>query len=84
MKALGHRGLVISDDLEMGALDTLGTMPERARMALDAGHDVVLICHTLEHIIATVDALERALVDEPAFAHRFAQHWDRIGARKHA
>ncbi|MDW8371455.1 MAG: glycoside hydrolase family 3 N-terminal domain-containing protein, partial [Geminicoccaceae bacterium] len=39
---IGFRGLLLSDDLEMGALD--GPLSERARAALAAGCDLVLAC----------------------------------------
>lgn len=41
---LGFPGLILTDDLEMGALRTLGTMGEAAVRAAEAGHDVLLIC----------------------------------------
>lgn len=40
--ALGFRGVLVSDDLDMGAL--FGPLPERARAALGAGCDLVLAC----------------------------------------
>ncbi|MEJ5231022.1 MAG: beta-N-acetylhexosaminidase [Geminicoccaceae bacterium] len=40
--AIGFRGLLLSDDLNMGALR--GPLPERARAALEAGCDLVLAC----------------------------------------
>lgn len=40
--AIGFRGLLLSDDLDMGALS--GPVPERARAALAAGCDLVLEC----------------------------------------
>ena len=42
---LGFRGVILSDDLEMGALRNLGTIAEAAVRAVHAGHDMVLICH---------------------------------------
>lgn len=40
--AVGFRGVLVSDDLEMGALS--GPLPERARAALAAGCDLTLAC----------------------------------------
>ncbi|EQD59710.1 beta-hexosaminidase [mine drainage metagenome] len=39
------RGAVISDDLTMHALDSHGSLAERARLALFAGSDLVLACN---------------------------------------
>jgi beta-N-acetylhexosaminidase len=39
---LQYEGLVISDDMEMGALDDLGTYEEIAKRALEAGNDMLI------------------------------------------
>ncbi len=57
---LGFDGLVISDDLEMGALRPFGSVGETAVAAVRAGADVVLVCHTQERILAAHEALLKA------------------------
>ena len=42
---IGFRGPLFSDDLMMGALHTFGDPPALARMALEAGSDMVLLCN---------------------------------------
>jgi beta-N-acetylhexosaminidase len=42
---LGFGGAVFCDDLSMKATRGYGTMPERARLALDAGCDMIIICN---------------------------------------
>jgi len=44
---LRFEGLLLTDDLEMGALRSFGTMGEAAVRATEAGHDVLLICSDL-------------------------------------
>lgn len=41
---LGFQGVVVSDDLEMGALRELCPIGEAAVRALEAGHDLLLVC----------------------------------------
>ncbi len=42
---LGFGGAVFCDDLGMKATRDFGSMPERARRALDAGCDMILVCN---------------------------------------
>ena len=43
---LGFRGVIVSDDLEMGAIAESWTVGEAAVRAARAGHDLLLACHT--------------------------------------
>ncbi|HET8578561.1 MAG TPA: glycoside hydrolase family 3 protein [Methylomirabilota bacterium] len=43
---LGYRGVIVSDDLEMGAIGELCPIGEAAVRAAGAGHDLLLVCHT--------------------------------------
>lgn len=45
---IGYPGVVVSDDLEMGALAGFGSPGERARRAFEAGCDLVLFCDDLD------------------------------------
>jgi beta-N-acetylhexosaminidase len=42
----GFRGVIVSDDLEMGAISALCPVGEAAVRAAAAGHDLLLVCHT--------------------------------------
>lgn len=43
---LGYGGVIASDDLEMGAIAELCPVGEAAVKATEAGHDLLLLCHT--------------------------------------
>jgi len=53
-------GLILTDDLEMGALRTLGSMGELAVRATEAGHDLLLICSDLSRASEAFQALRKA------------------------
>ncbi len=66
---LGYQGLVMTDDLDMGAILNEVSFEDTIRAAMMAGNDLVMICHRVElveqarEILTTVDrpVLEDAL-----------------------
>ena len=65
---LGFEGLVVSDGMEMNAIgEEMGT-PEGCVQAIEAGCDLLLVCHTPEvqraSVEAVIDAVEADRIDE--------------------
>ncbi|MGV1100144.1 beta-N-acetylhexosaminidase [Thiovibrio sp. JS02] len=58
---LGYSGLVITDDLEMGAIEKEGTVADAALLAFLAGADLLLICHDHDKIRAAHACLAQAM-----------------------
>ncbi|MBR1552756.1 MAG: hypothetical protein IJ631_01940 [Schwartzia sp.] len=57
---LGWRGVVVTDDLEMGAADVF-PFEELGVRAVEAGADLILVCHEYEHEQATYNGLLKAV-----------------------
>ena len=55
---LGFQGIVFSDDLDMSAAATGGDHVVRARAAIEAGCDMVLVCNDWPGAIAVVEGLK--------------------------
>jgi beta-N-acetylhexosaminidase len=57
---LGFRGVIVSDDLEMGAVSETCPIGEATVRTADAGHDLLLVCHTETAQRAAASALMEA------------------------
>ena len=55
---LGFDGTIFCDDLSMNGAAVVGSMEDRARMALDAGCDMLPVCNDRAASIALLDALK--------------------------
>jgi len=75
---VGFDGLVMTDDLDMGAILTGHPLEETIRLAIAAGNDMVMICHRIpeienvQRILATLpqDQIDRALENVARFKER--------------
>ncbi|OGR04405.1 MAG: glycoside hydrolase family 3 [Deltaproteobacteria bacterium RIFOXYD12_FULL_53_23] len=74
---LGYNGMIITDDLEMGAIENEGTVADAALAAFKAGADMLLICHEHHKIIAAHALLQKA-ADEVLSTERVRQSLTRI------
>ncbi|HJY83400.1 MAG TPA: beta-N-acetylhexosaminidase [Candidatus Binatia bacterium] len=79
-RRLDFQGVVITDDLEMGAIVRHFTVEQAAVDALRAGADLLLICHSLERAVTARDACARALSEGTLLLQRVEQAGQRIEA----
>ena len=78
---IGYRGIVLSDDLEMGGILKFLPVDEAAIAAVRAGSDLLEICHRPELILGSYEALVAAAERSAAF-RRLLVRRAREAARK--
>jgi beta-N-acetylhexosaminidase len=81
-KRIGYRGLIVSDDLEMGGVLSAAPVGRAAVEHIRAGGDVCLICHREDYIEQAYDELVKATQGDPKFARRAAESSRRVLAFK--
>ncbi len=79
---LGYEGLVVTDDMEMGAIARHYEIEEAARLAIEAGEDMLLICARPELIRRGYYALLQAARAGRLTAERIDMSLRRIAAFK--
>jgi beta-N-acetylhexosaminidase len=83
---LGYDGVVISDDLEMGAIRDHFALAEAVVKAVEAGMDVLLFTNTADYRAGLGDEVRGILVSkaeaDPAFKARIEESFARIAALK--
>lgn len=60
-KQLDFNGVVITDDMTMGAIVENYIIEEAAIQSVNAGADIVLVCHGSDNKIAVIEALKKAV-----------------------
>lgn len=58
---VGFKGMIITDDLEMGAVVRHSTIDQAVINALNAGADMLLVCHKIDLALAARDVCVRAI-----------------------
>lgn len=82
-KRIGYRGLIFSDDLEMGGILKYAPIEEASIAAVRAGMDTLEICHSPELILRAYEALTAEAERSAAF-RTVLQSRARDAARKRA
>jgi len=79
---MGFSGVVITDDLTMGAILENYDVGQAAVQAVNAGVDIILVCHGHQHRVAVLEALRRAVHDGTISMARLDESVARIIALK--
>jgi beta-N-acetylhexosaminidase len=81
-KRIGYRGLIVSDDLEMGGVLSAAPIGEAAVRFVRAGGDLCLICHREDYILQAHESLIKAAERDSKFARRVAEAARHVAAFK--
>ena len=81
-KELKFNGIVITDDLEMGAITESFGIAQAALRSFIAGADQLLICHTLEQQKLAAETLLKTVETDMEAAIRFEESLKRINVAK--
>jgi len=81
-ETLGFQGLVITDDLEMGAIGKKWGVPAGASAAFEAGADILLICEDQDMVLESIKTLRQGLLKGEISSHRLHRSIERIMAAK--
>lgn len=74
----GYGGVVITDDLEMGAIEKEGDLGHASVQAFKAGADLMLICHSHEKALDALKKTAEAIVQDPELAKRMQESVQRV------
>jgi len=77
-KKIGYRGLVVSDDLEMGGVLKAAPIEQAAVGHIRAGGDLALICHIEEYVTRSYEALCTKVERDARFARRAKESISRV------
>jgi beta-N-acetylhexosaminidase len=85
-RRIGYRGLVASDDLEMGGVLKAAPIDKAAAEFIRAGGDLCLICHKQEYVECAFETLTREHERDSRFRQLVAESSKRVARfkRKHA
>ena len=77
-KDMGYNGVVVTDDMDMGALAKHYTFGDMAVQSILAGSDILLVCHAYEHMQEAYNGLMKAVKDGRISKERLDESVKRI------
>jgi beta-N-acetylhexosaminidase len=81
-RRIGYRGLIVSDDLEMGGVLKAAPVEKAAVEFIRAGGDLCLICHQLELAEQAFESIVRESEKNAGFRRRVQESAKRVAAFK--
>jgi beta-N-acetylhexosaminidase len=77
-RKIGYNGLVVSDDMEMGAVLDFAPIEQTVVQHIRAGGDMALICHKEEMVVRAYEALIHEAERDRKFRNRAAEAVNRV------
>jgi beta-N-acetylhexosaminidase len=81
-KKIGYKGLIVSDDMEMGAVLDFAPIEQTVVQHIRTGGDLALICHKEEMIVRAYEALMHEAERDRTFRRRVEESMRRVLALK--
>jgi beta-N-acetylhexosaminidase len=81
-RKIGYRGLIVSDDLEMGGVLKAAPIEQAAVEHIRAGGDLCLICHIEEYVTRSYETLVKTVESDRKFGRRVEESVARVLAFK--
>jgi len=75
---MDYNGVIITDDLEMGAIENEATIDRAALQAFEAGADLLLVCHSHDKAIAACKNIAEAVLKAPPLQERITLSLKRL------
>jgi len=81
-KKLSYAGLVVTDDMEMGALQAAAPMEQASVRSLKAGADLLLICRQEDQVVRAFESVTKEAERDSRFAAKLEESSKRIARSK--
>lgn len=82
-ESLGFKGVVVSDDMTMGAISKRYGIGEAAVLTIKAGGDLVMVAHEYDNVTKALDALKQSIRNGELTEERIDESVGRILKLKH-
>lgn len=77
-KDMNYNGVVVTDDMTMGAIINNYDIGEAAVKSINAGVDIVMVCHQYDNVIKVIDAIKEAVKNGTITEERLDKSVERI------
>ncbi|MFC1839738.1 beta-N-acetylhexosaminidase [Thermodesulfobacteriota bacterium] len=81
-KELQYNGLILTDDLEMGAISKTIGVPEGAVASFKAGADILLICENQQKVVESIEYMRREILSDEIRMSRLLESLERINSAR--